>query len=58
MGDADLLSHLIEGDAFGAGDSAFIGIVRPRRENEQVACGNSIKKEIGGFEIIADAVAG
>ena len=58
MGGADLLGHLIEGDTFGAGDSAFVGIVHPRREDEQAACGNGIEENVGGFEVIAEAVIG
>jgi len=54
----DFLCHLIEGDALGAGDSAFVGIVRPGREDEQATCGNGIEEEVGGFEVIADAVVG
>ena len=49
---------MIEGDALGASDRAFIGIVRPGRENEQAACGNGIEEEVGGFEVIAEAVVG
>ena len=47
---------MIEGDALGASDRAFIGIVRPGRENEQAACGNGIEEKVGGFEIIAETV--
>ena len=47
---------MIEGDALGASDRAFIGIVRPGRENEQAACGNGIEEEVGGFEVIAETV--
>ena len=49
---------MIEGDALGASDRAFIGIVRPGRENEQAACGNGIEEEVGGFEVIAETVVG
>ena len=49
---------MIEGDALGASDRAFIGIVRPGREDEQTACGNGIEEEVGGFEIIVEAVVG
>ena len=49
---------MIEGDALGASDRAFIGIVRPGREDEQTACGNGIEEEVGGFEVIAEAVVG
>lgn len=47
---------MIEGDALGASDRAFIGIVRPGRENEQTACGYGIEEKVGGFEVIAEAV--
>ncbi len=57
-GGGDFLGHLIEGDALGAGDGAFVGIVRPWREDEKAACGNGIEEEVGGFEIIAEAVVG
>ena len=49
---------MIEGDALGASDRAFVGIVRPGREDEQAACGDSIEEEVGGFEIVAEAVVG
>ena len=49
---------MIEGDALGASDRAFIGIVRPGREDEQTACGYGIEEEVGGFEVIAEAVVG
>ena len=32
--------------------------MRPRREDEQAACGNGIEEEVGGFEIVAEAVVG
>lgn len=47
---------MIEGDALGASDRAFIGIVRPGREDEQTACGYGIEEEVGGFEVIAEAI--
>ena len=47
---------MIEGDALGASDRAFIGIVRPGREDEQTTCGYGIEEEVGGFEVIAEAV--
>ena len=47
---------MIEGDALGASDRAFIRIVRPGREDEQTACGDGIEEEVGGFEVIAEAV--
>ena len=47
---------MIEGDALGASDRAFIGIVRPGSEDEQTACGYGIEEEVGGFEVIAEAV--
>ena len=49
---------MIEGDALGAGDGAFVGIVRPGREDEQTACGNGIEEKVGGFEVIAEAIVG
>ena len=49
---------MIEGDALGASNRAFIGIVRPGREDEQTACGYGIEEEVGGFEIIVEAVVG
>lgn len=49
---------MIEGDALGASDRAFIGIVRPGREDEQTACGYGIEEEVGGFEVIVEAVVG
>ena len=54
----DFLCHLIKGDTFGAGDGAFVRIVRPGREDEQAACGNGIEEKVGGFEIIAEAIVG
>ena len=32
--------------------------MRPWREDEQAACGNGIEEEVGGFEVIAEAVVG
>ena len=32
--------------------------MRPRREDEQAACGYGIEEEVGGFEIVAEAVVG
>ena len=58
MGGGDFLCHLIEGDALGACNGTFVRIVRPGREDEQATCSNGIKKEVGGFEIIAEAVIG
>ena len=58
MGGGDFFSHLIEGDTLGSGDGAFIGIVRPRREDEEVTRSYGIEKEVGGFEVIAEAVVG
>ena len=52
----NFLCHLIEGDALGASDRAFVGIVRPGREDEQATCGYGIEEEVGGFEIIAETV--
>ena len=49
---------MIEGDALGAGDGAFVGIVRPGREDEQTACGYGIEEKVGGFEVIAETVVG
>ena len=54
----DFFCHLIEGDALSAGNGAFVRIVRPWREDEKAACGNGIEEEVGGFEIIAEAVIG
>ena len=47
---------MIEGDALGASDGAFVRIVRPGREDEQAACGNGIEEKVGGFEVIAETV--
>ena len=47
---------MIEGDALGASDRAFIGIVRPGREDEEATRSDGIEKEVGGFEVIAEAV--
>ena len=49
---------MIEGDALGASDRAFIRIVRPGREDKQTACGNGFEEEVGGFEVIAETVVG
>ena len=49
---------MIEGDALGASDGAFVGIVRPGREDEQTACGYGIEEKVGGFEVIAETVVG
>ena len=49
---------MIEGDALGASDRAFVGIVRPGREDEQTACGYGIEEKVGGVEVIAEAVVG
>ena len=49
---------MIEGDALGASDRAFVGIVRPRREDEETTGGNGIEEEVGGLEIVAEAVIG
>lgn len=49
---------MIEGDALGAGDGVFVGVVRPGREDEQTACGYGIEEKVGGFEVIAEAVVG
>ena len=54
----DFFCHLIEGDALGAGNGAFVRIVRPGREDEQATCGDGIEEEVGGFEVIAEAVVG
>jgi len=37
---------------------AFVGIVRPRREDEQTAFGNGIKQKVGGLEILTETVIG
>ena len=47
---------MIEGDALGACNGTFVRIVRPGREDEQTACGYGIEEEVGGFEVIAEAV--
>ena len=58
MGGGDFLSHLIEGDALGACNGTFVRIVRPRREDEEATRSDGIEKEVGGFEVIAEAVVG
>lgn len=57
-GGTDLLGHLIEGDTFGTSDGAFIGIVRPRREDEETTGGNGIKEAGRGFEVLTESVVG
>ena len=47
---------MIEGDALGASDRAFIRIVRPGREDEEATRSDGIEKEVGGLEVIAEAV--
>ena len=58
MGGGDFLCHLIEGDALGACNGTFVRIVRPGREDEEATRSDGIEKEVGGFEIIAEAVVG
>ena len=58
MGGGDFLGHLIEGDALGACNGTFVRIVRPGREDEEATRSDGIEKEVGGFEVIAEAVVG
>ena len=58
MGGGDFLCHLIEGDALGACNGTFVRIVRPGREDEEATRSDGIEKEVGGFEVIAEAVVG
>ena len=56
MGGGDFLGHLIKGDALGACNGTFVRIVRPGREDEEATRSDGIEKEVGGFEVIAEAV--
>ena len=58
MGGGDFFCHLIEGDALGACNGTFVRIVRPGREDEEATRSDGIEKEVGGFEVIAEAVVG
>lgn len=58
MGGGDFLCHLIEGDALGACNGTFVRFVRPGREDEEATRSDGIEKEVGGFEVIAEAVGG
>ena len=58
MGGGDFLGHLIKGDALGACNGTFVRIVRPGREDEEATRSDGIEKEVGGFEVIAEAVVG
>ena len=54
----DVLGDVVEGDAIGAGEGVFGGIVGERREDEDAASSNGIKESIRGFVIIAETVGG
>ncbi len=58
MGGGDFLGHLIKGDALGACNGTFVRIVRPGGEDEEATRSDGIEKEVGGFEVIAEAVVG
>ena len=58
MGGGDFLCHLIKGDALGACNGTFVRFVRPGREDEEATRSDGIEKEVGGFEVIAEAVGG
>ena len=58
MGGGDFLGHLIKGDALGACNGTFVRFVRPGREDEEATRSDGIEKEVGGFEVIAEAVVG
>ncbi len=58
MGGGDILGHLIEGDALGACNGTFVRFVRPWREDEEATRSDGIEKEVGGFEVITEAVVG
>ena len=58
MGGGDFLGHLIKGDALGACNGTFVRIVRPGREDEEATRSDGIEKEVGGFEVIVEAVVG
>ena len=58
MGGGDFFCHLIEGDALGACNGTFVRFVRPGREDEEATRSDGIEKEVGGFEVIAEAVGG
>ena len=47
---------MIEGDALGACNGTFVRIVRPGREDEEATRSDGIEKEVGGFEVTAEAV--
>lgn len=57
-GGADFFGEAVEGDAFGAGDAAFVGVVLPWREDEKAALSDGIKKGIGRLEKLTEAVIG
>ena len=54
FGGADLLGEAVEGDAFGAGDVALVGIVREGGEDEKATLGNGIKEGIGESSLRAE----
>ena len=55
---ADFFCYIVEGDAIGARDMFFGGVVLPRGEDEHVTGINGIEESCGGFVIIAKAVIG
>ena len=52
----DLFGHGVEGDTVGTGDTALLGIVLPRREDEKAIVGYGIKEERGGFIVVLKAI--
>lgn len=54
----DLFGEAVEGDAFGAGDVALVGVVREWREDEQATFSDCIEQGIGGFEELTEAIVG
>jgi len=55
---ADFICHRIEGYAVCAGDMTFIGVVLPRREDEQTTGIDRIKEMDRGFVVLSEAVVG
>ena len=57
-GIAYLGGHVVEGDTFGAGDAAFLGVVVKGREDEDMTGFDGIKEAVGGLVVITEAVIG
>ena len=58
LGGTNLLGHVVEGNAVGAGDMTFFGIVLPRGEDEDVSGSDRVKQAVGWFIIVAETVVG